>query len=831
MRAFGVSRVYIFRYDVIFSNALAEMRKIRINQKVSLLLAIFSFIFIQSEWVYANEQQFFLRVGSFSNASNAHNLEKTLKLAHKLPVILKEKKPYTLVLIGPYDSKEQALSVKALNELTKAGRVYISKAQTNKNESQAKAKGYSPSFPPSVDQQLSSSEQTKPQSPPQSQIEKPKKIKKATRLWNLRQANIRSVIQAVSRETNKNFLIDQRVQGKISIVSNKAINSDELYQVFLSMLQVAGYAAIPSGDVIKIVPNIDARSIGGDPIKNAGATGDEMVVQVVPIRHVSAEQLVPVIRPLMPQWSNVSAYSPSNMLILSGRADNVQRLSDIIYKVDTSDSNGIDAISVKYALAMDIVSTIKALSDNQKGRIYQHQATIATDDRSNTILVSGPKAERLRIRLLVNQLDKRNAYSGGNTEVIYLKYLKAQDILPILSGVAKANFSGSVGTVIGTITNPPLDTSTPTTGGLSNSSDSTSTNSSASNSNATSNNSTLATNTQSSSSEGDNKPKVQIIADPNTNALILSAPQTLMRTFKTLIAKLDTRPAQVLVEALITEIDENDLNRLGIDWGTMTTDSSGSRSFNAGFAIISSTTRLSDFQGRLTALVTNQKANILSTPSVVVLDNRQAKILVGKEVSIQDSSYPGNSGGGGQTNPYNTFTRQNVALHLYVRPQISQGNSIQLQIDHGNDTLPNDDATAATSGRPVINKSSIQTSVLVNSGDVLVLGGLVQNTRSLTGQRIPILGDIPGIGKIFENNSKRKEKKVLMVFIRPIILDSNRSGLQVTGTKYHALRNEQLNFANTGAYDKNYKDVVFNTLQPPAKLPLPFAATKQAKHS
>lgn len=213
---------------------------------------------------------------------------------------------------------------------------------------------------------------------------------KKTKMWNLRQANIRSVIQAVSKATGKNFIVDSRVQGKISIISSKEINNQELYQVFLSMLQVSGFAAIPSGKVIKIIPNIDARSTGVSPLSSVNQSrGDEMIVQVVNIKYVSAEQLVPVIRPLMPQWSNVSAYSPSNSLILSGRAANIHRLAEIIEQVDTSNSNGIDAISLRHALAMDIVSTIKSLMDSQKNHAYQRNATIAADDVSNTVLISG----------------------------------------------------------------------------------------------------------------------------------------------------------------------------------------------------------------------------------------------------------------------------------------------------------------------------------------------------------------------------------------------------------------------------------------------------------
>lgn len=650
--------------------------------------------------------------------------------------------------------------------------------------------------------------------------EKVKKTdKNANKIWNLRQANIRSVIQAVSRATHKNFIIDPRVQGKVSIISSKAINSDELYEVFLSLLQVSGFAAIPTGNVIKIIPNIDARSTStGQHNTLRPHSDDEMVVRVVTVKYVSAEQLVPVIRPLMPQWSNVSAYGPSNTLILSGRAGNIYRLAELIEQVDTSSANGIDAISLKHALAMDIVSTIKSLTDSQKNHAYQRNATIAADDPSNTILISGSKTERLRIRMLINKLDNKKAYSGDTTEVVYLKYLKAQDILPILSGISKANFSGSVGTTMGTITTSSLDTSTPTNS-LNTSNDSENANTSAS---STTNNSNIASNTQASqdTTEGSHKPKVQIIAEPNTNSIILNAPQALMRTLKTIITKLDTKPQQVMVEAMITEINESDVNNLGFEWGMV-----NGNAFKPGFAIISSHMSINNFQAQLHALVQLDKANILSTPSVVVLDNRQAKILVGQQISVQESTNNNTTNGG---TPYATYSRQNVALHLYVKPQISQGNSIQLQIDHGNDTLQNE--ASATNGLPIINTSSIQTSVLVNSGDVLVLGGLVQNGRRQIGNKIPIIGDLPGIGELFQKNAKTKSKKVLMVFIRPIILNSKKKELLVSNSKYMNLREEQLDLMREETYAPENKKMIFKRLNKSLKLPIPFT-TKTSKTS
>lgn len=635
------------------------------------------------------------------------------------------------------------------------------------------------------------------------------------KIWNLRNADIRAVIAEVSRVTGKNFLIDPRVQGKISIISSTPLSNKGLYQVFLSMLQVSGFSAIPNGNIIKIIPTIDARTQSPDLLNQLKHPpfGDDMMVQVIPVQYVPAEQLVPVLRPLMPQWSSVSAYSPSNMLILSGRANNIRQLADIIKQVDSSSSNGIDMVPLEHALAMDVANTLKELVKTQSGAGGHNQTTLAADDRSNAILLSGSKTERIRLRLLIAQLDQRNPNaSNGNTQVIYLNYLRAEDLVPILAGIAQASFSGTVGTTIGTVTRPALDSTNPASS-LSPDGGQSSVTAAASNPAATPE--TTAASTQ---NEGGTKPTVQIIAEPNTNSVIINAPATLIRTLKSVISQLDIKPAQLLIEALVAEINERDFNELGVEWGSV--DKAG-ENFRAGFAILSSKTTISQFQARVYALAREHKANILSTPSVVVLDNRQAKILVGKQVSIAGSSYPNNANGTAPSgSPYTTFNRVNVALHLYVRPQITHGNGIEMQIDQGNDTLDPTDLVNSTT--PTFNISAIVTSVHVESGDIIVLGGLAQDQVGNDNNNLPILGDIPGVGRLFQHNSVTHEKKVLMVFIRPHILRTEHDTVQVTGGKYNHMRQDQLNIARE---QEQYTPYINKTIAPPlhqSALPKPF---------
>ncbi len=739
-------------------------------------------------------------VGYFSNKNTA--LQQKLKLSsqyHQQVTIdyIDLKKEY-LVKIGPVDNLTQAQVIRAQLQPNSATSNTSNQIETPKQEANVENESAETTHQP--------------------------------KLWNLNNADVRAVIAEVSRVTGKNFIIDPRVQGKISIVSTTAMNNKELYRVFLSMLQVSGFAAIPTGSVIKIVPNIDSKFVTGDSRigLNTGVSGDAMLVDVIPVRYVPAEQLVPVLRPLMPQWSNISAYVPSNMLILSGRASNIKQLAAIIKQVDSSSAYGIDVVPLKHALAMDIAATLKDLVKPQGNSNSRLPTMISADDRSNALLVSGDRMERIRLRMIINKLDRQNSDNhNSNTQVIYLNYLRAEDLAPILAGIAQANFSGNVGTTIGTVTHPILDSTNPASN-LSANSNATNSSSgvnsgvqpSALNTAATANTSSAST-----QNEGSTKPNVQIIAEPNTNSIILNAPATLIRILKTVINQLDIKPAQILIEALVTEVNESDITQLGIEWGSNLQTGHPS-AFTNGFAIINSKTAISDFQAQLYALTQQRRANILSTPSVVVLDNRQAKILVGKQVSVASTTYPNNGNGTAPASPYVTFDRVNVALHLYVRPQITRGRGIQLQIDQGNDTL--DPSNTANTENPAFNISSIVTSVHVESGDIIVLGGLIQDSLGNDDNRLPILGDIPGIGKLFQKNARNRQKRVLMVFIKPAILKSEHDSYQVTGAKYNDIRQYQLEWLRNQEYNKNNNAMILPALKK-TLLPKPFGMVAPAR--
>lgn len=765
---------------------------------------------------------YIVRIGSFPHENNALQLKFKLSSTINQPITLghsADQQAY-FVDLGPFNNLQAAKDIKE-KIIQETG----NSAQAKKN-SPLKTSSF---------QQITTvtAEQNKEDQAAQNnedgyEINKGTKEKANKKLWNLRSADIRAVISEVSRVTGKNFIVDPRVQGKISIVSSTPISDKELYQVFLSMLQVSGYAAIPSGDVTKVVPNIDAKTISPDRLSQLKSPprGDDMMVTVIPVHYVPAEQLVPVLRPLMPQWSSVSAYSPSNMLILSGRATNIKQMADIIKQVDSSSANGIDIVRLQHALAMDVANTLKDLVKSQASGVGggRGQTMIAVDDRSNAILINGSKTERIKLRLLIQRLDKQN-HSGydSNTQVVYLNYLRAEDLVPILAGIAQANFSGNVGTTIGTITRPQLDSTNP----ASNLANGTSSTNNANNPTteqappppSSSPSATANTTGATTQSEGSTKPTVQIIAEPNTNSIIINAPASLIHILRAVITQLDIRPAQLLIEALVAEINESDIKSLGIEWGS--NQQTGRPSdFRPGFAIINGKTTIDDFQAEIFALAQQRRANILSTPSVVVLDNRQAKILVGKQVSVASTTYPNNAGGTTTASPYVTFDRVNVALHLYVRPQITRGKGIQLQIDQGNDTI--DPASTNNSTNPTFDISSIVTSVHIESGDIVVLGGLIQNSLGNDNNKIPIIGDLPGVGRLFQHNINLHEKRVLMVFLRPVILRNERDAIEISGGKYNDIRQNELDWLRHEPYNSENEAMILPPLDQ-AKLPKPFS--------
>lgn len=586
----------------------------------------------------------------------------------------------------------------------------------------------------------------------------------ASRLWNLQDADILSVINEVSQETGKNFVVDPRVTGKISLVSSKPLRKNEVYEVFLSVLGLLGYSAIPSGDIIKIVPNMESgEQATRIATRESPGKGDEVVVRVIPLENVTATQLIPVIRPLLPQWSNISSYTPGNVLILLGRASNLERVMAIIQDVDKAASNGIQIIPLHHASAAQVASVLNNLQTASRAAGEGTSISIAVDERSNSILLGGTRSMRLRMRVLISQLDAPATTPSGNTEVIYLRYLEAKTLAPLLGKIAQ-NIVGKEG-------GAHFD---------------------ASNASGAS----PSTNQSSQTKDVSNQSSIQ--AEPNTNAIIITAPPALMSALKAVIAKLDIRPAQVLVEGIIAEVDESNLTSLGIQWGSVTP--SGSVATSATGATITSFPKFGagvvgimpsvQIQAVLSVLQNLNGVDILSTPSIMVLDNQKATIEIGQDVPFQTGSYA-TTGGANTVTPFTTIDQKAVTLKLDVTPQINLGRAVRLKLNLKNDTLQN---PLNPGLNPIINTSKITNSVIINSDDVLVLGGLISHTNNENINKVPILGDVPIIGTLFQQKTSNQTKKNLMVFIKPIIVNNGEDSMTITHLKYSAARSIQANY-------------------------------------
>ena len=596
---------------------------------------------------------------------------------------------------------------------------------------------------------------------------------------NLKDADIRALISTVSKFTGKNFIIDPRVKAKVTVVSSNTMSPEEVYEVFLSVLQVHGYAAVPTGTVIKIVPAVNAKQ-GPLPLvvgRGGRNKGDELITKIVRLDHVPAAQLVPILRPLVPQQGHLAAYAPTNTLIITDHAGNIQRLMKIIAGVDRAESDELEIIQLKHASAPELVRIVNSLYQTT-GKADTKKITMAADERTNSILITGDRSARLRARTTIMTLDTP-LEDGGNTHVIYLKYAKAENLVAILSGISdsvKGGAKGGTGKTAAAIAAARRTASA------------------------------FAT-------------KAVIQSDEETNALIITADPNTLRSLKSVIRQLDIRRAQVLIEAIIAEITENKNKDIGVGMVADGSDGDDDTVRPTGISNLAGLSNLlvgalggteaaatalgSIGQGLtlglgktasngvrygliLRALATDASSNILSTPSIVTLDNEEAEIIVGQNVPFITGQFT--TTGNTSNNPFTTIERQDVGLTLKVTPQINEGDTIKLDLEQEVSSVI---AITETSG-PVTRKRSIKTSVLVDDGGILVLGGLMQEEVKDTVSKVPLLGDIPLLGKLFTSESTSKEKQNLMVFLRPSILRDKRDAAYVTNEKYSYLRSLQL---------------------------------------
>jgi len=606
---------------------------------------------------------------------------------------------------------------------------------------------------------------------------------------NLKDADINALVTSISEITGKNFIVDPRVKGRVSLISAKPMDEDEIYDVFLALLAVHGYAAIPGDKVIKIVPAAGAKQENIPTVDRGSAIEeDQAVTRVIELQNVSAAQLVPILRPLIPPQGHLAAYTPTNVLVVSDTAGNVERIATIVARVDLASSEEVEIVPLRHASATDVVRVVNTLEQGkgqsataQGGTAGATPPRLAADERTNSVLLSGDTEGRLRLRTLITHLDTP-IEGGGDTQVIYLRYAKAVDLVPVLQGVSQ-NLDEEGKT---TLQGQPGQSQTSIT------------------------------------SQGQGRSDVNIQADEATNALVVTAPPAVIRSLRSVIAQLDVRRAQVLVEAAIAEVSAEKTAELGVQWvvdGSQGGSLVGFTNFTLGQSLagIASTAAaiaegqvpgagdifpgltlgVGDFNSSnrfaaiISALARDGDTNVLSTPTLVTLDNEEAEIVVGENRAFVTGSFT--TSADGANNPFQTIERRDVGLTLRIKPQINEGNAVQLAISQDVE-----DVIADTPQGPTTTKRSIKTNVLVEDGQILVLGGLMDDSLNENVQKVPGLGDIPVVGNLFRYRKTVKEKRNLMIFLHPVILRDSIAGTVYTNDKYSYIREQQLSARQRG---------------------------------
>ncbi|MFC1236767.1 type II secretion system secretin GspD [Vibrio sp. F74] len=606
--------------------------------------------------------------------------------------------------------------------------------------------------------------------------------------------DIQEFINIVGRNLEKTIIVDPSVRGKIDVRSYDVLNEKQYYQFFLNVLEVYGFAVVEmESGVLKIIKAKDAKT-SAIPVVGADEKilGDAVVTRVVAVKNVSVRELSPLLRQLNDNAGagNVVHYDPANIILITGRAAVVNRLAEIIERVDQAGDKSIEVVVLKNASASEMVRIVDALNKttDTKNTPAFLQPKLVADDRTNSVLISGDPTVRERLRKLIKQLDIEMA-SRGNNQVVYLKYAQAEDIVDVLKGVSE----------------------------------------------------NIQSEKQSSSKAqgASSKSQVMIAAHKDTNALVLTAPPDIMNALMDVIAQLDIRRAQVLIEALIVEMSEGDGINLGVQWGNLdtgaviqygntgasiggvmvgleeakdTTTTTAVYDDDGSFLRNETTTESGDYSslasalsgvngaamslvlGDWTALIsavsTDSNSNILSSPSITVMDNGEASFIVGEEVPV----LTGSTAGANNSNPFQTVERKEVGIKLKVIPQINEGDSVQLTIEQEVSNVLG--ASGAVDVR--FAKRQLNTQVMIQDGQMLVLGGLIDERVMESESKVPFLGDIPVIGHLFKSTSSSVEKKNLMVFIKPTIIRDGVTADGITQRKYNYIRAEQLFKAEEG---------------------------------
>jgi general secretion pathway protein D len=584
---------------------------------------------------------------------------------------------------------------------------------------------------------------------------------------NYKEADIRQIVEAVSAVTDRNFIIDPRVNAKVTMLSKTPMTPEAFYEAFLAILEVHQLAAMQSGDIIKIIPNATARQYGSPMGTGRAAGDDDIVTQVIQVQNVGAAQLVPILRPLIPQFGHLAAHPGSNMLIISDRAGNVARMVSIIRRIDLSSDDDIEVIPLQHASSSEVVRVLTALTQAPRADGAPVSTSLVADARTNSVLVGGDRTDRLRLRTLIAHLDTP-LEDGGDTQVRYLRYADAEELATKL----QQHFQGQV----------------------------------------------AAQGAAGGAAAPARNGEVSVWADTQTNAIVVNAPPKMMRSLMQIVDKLDIRRAQVLVEAIIVEVIADKTAELGITWaveGAASTTPISATNFPSlgpgvvqlagaaagggetpvdpssliGEGITFGVGRLSDtgvsFAAILRALEGDADTNIISTPSLVTTDNEEASLNVGQEVPFVTGSFTNTGGNIGSVNPFQTIQREQVGVKLTITPQINEGNSLLLDISQ---EISNIAQSVEGATDLITNQRIVETTVIVDDGQILVLGGLLEDVLRESEQRVPILGSIPFLGALFRAQKTDKVKTNLLVFIRPTILRDAATISTETNSKYNLIK-------------------------------------------
>ncbi|MFH4465403.1 type II secretion system secretin GspD [Vibrio diabolicus] len=603
--------------------------------------------------------------------------------------------------------------------------------------------------------------------------------------------DIQEFINIVGRNLEKTIIVDPSVRGKIDVRSYDVLNEEQYYSFFLNVLEVYGYAVVEMDNgVLKVIKAKDSKTSAIPVLGDGSAQGDSVITRVVAVRNVSVRELSPLLRQLIDNAGagNVVHYDPANIILITGRAAVVNRLAEIIKRVDQAGDKEIELVELRNASAAEMVRIVEALnkSTNQKSTPEFLEPKIVADERTNAILISGDPKVRARLKRLIRQLDVEMA-TKGNNRVVYLKNAKAEDLVDVLKGVSdNLQAEKQVG----------------------------------------------------QKASGAQRGEVVIAAHAATNALVLTAPPDIMNALQDVIAQLDIRRAQVLIEALIVEMSEGDGINLGVQWGSLETgaviqygnsgapigqvmvgleeakdqtrteyytNANGERTpydvtESGDYSTLASALSgvngaamsivMGDWTALVSAVATDSNSNILSSPSITVMDNGEASFIVGEEVPV----ITGSTAGSNNDNPFQTVDRKEVGIKLKVVPQINEGDSVQLNIEQEVSNVLG--ANGAVDVR--FAKRQLNTSVMIQDGQMLVLGGLVDERALESESKVPLLGDIPVLGHLFKSTSTQTEKRNLMVFIKPTIIRDGMTADGITQRKYNFIRAEQLYKADQG---------------------------------